>query len=346
MTVTNGLLSRGLLASLAGNELIYVVDPNDTSADPTGTGKYFVLATLLATGSSLWEGLPTIASLVMFGNAQLTETYQQFFLGDPNGADRIIKAFASPSARQQISIKNTGTANTIQFQTSAGSNVGEAILPGFTKHFIYDGSEWVELSSSMPKGVYRDAALAGNLVLTSTAKEILILDPNGSDRTVTAEANPVKSRWYQIKNIGSENTLQFKDSAASSIGGAILPGFAKYFVYDGADWVELPFTDVLSSITTDATTARTLAITDANDYIRFTSSSDTILTVPLNSAVAFDIGTKIDIFRAGAGNLTVAATGGVTINKAEGLKIAAQYKGASLIKVGTDEWDLIGAIAA
>lgn len=100
------------------------------------------------------------------------------------------------------------------------------------------------------------------------------------------------------------------------------------------------------TVTNDATTTRTLALTDANDYIRFTSASDTTLTVPLNSSVAFPTGTRIDFSRMGVGNVTVAATGGVTINKAEGLKIAAQYKAATLVKVATDEWDLFGALAA
>tara|TARA_R110000796_G_scaffold251964_1_gene384626 strand:- start:129 stop:1556 length:1428 start_codon:yes stop_codon:yes gene_type:complete len=113
-----------------------------------------------------------------------------------------------------------------------------------------------------------------------------------------------------------------------------------------ADDTDLALKQDIQTITGDATTARTLALTDANDYIRFTSATDVIVTVPLNSAVAFPIGTRVDLFRAGAGNVSVAATGGVTINKAEGLKIAAQYKGATLIKVATDEWDLVGALAA
>jgi hypothetical protein len=105
-------------------------------------------------------------------------------------------------------------------------------------------------------------------------------------------------------------------------------------------------TAIATSVINDSATARTLALTDANDYIRFTSASATVLTVPLNSTVAFLIGTKVDFIQNGAGQVSVVAAGGVTINKAEGLKIAARYKGASLIKVGADEWDLIGALAA
>lgn len=99
-------------------------------------------------------------------------------------------------------------------------------------------------------------------------------------------------------------------------------------------------------VTTESTTSRTLALTDANDYIRCTNASATTITVPANASVAFPIGTQIDVFQAGAGQVSFVAAGGVTINKSEGLKIAAQYKAATLKKVDTDEWDLLGGLSA
>jgi hypothetical protein len=71
------------------------------------------------------------------------------------------------------------------------------------------------------------------------------------------------------------------------------------------------------------------------------------LTVPLNSSVAFPTGTKIDIIQTGAGETTIAATGGVTINS-EGskLKLNAQWAGATLIKRATNTWILIGSLKA
>jgi len=97
-------------------------------------------------------------------------------------------------------------------------------------------------------------------------------------------------------------------------------------------------------IVTDATTARTLALTDAYKYIRMTSASANAVTVPLNATVAFPIGTEVTIMQAGAGQTSVAATGGVTIN-AIGLSVSAQYRAVTLKKVATNEWDLIGALS-
>ena len=101
-----------------------------------------------------------------------------------------------------------------------------------------------------------------------------------------------------------------------------------------------------TTIITQSTTAKTLALTDANDYIRCTNTSDLTITIPTDASVAFPIRTQIQIIRAGTGQVTFAPISGVTINKAEGLKIAAQYKSVVLTKVSSNTWDLVGALAA
>lgn len=76
-------------------------------------------------------------------------------------------------------------------------------------------------------------------------------------------------------------------------------------------------------------------------------ASANTLTVPLNSIVTFPIGTEINVMQYGAGQTTFVPASGVTIRSNGGaLKIAAQYSGATLIKVGTNEWYLIGNITA
>lgn len=90
------------------------------------------------------------------------------------------------------------------------------------------------------------------------------------------------------------------------------------------------------------TTSRSLLLTDALKYLRCTTTLT--LTVPANASVAFSIGTQIDIhaLSAAIGSVTMAAAGGVTINTPETLKLRKQHSTATLIKVATDEWDLVG----
>jgi len=69
------------------------------------------------------------------------------------------------------------------------------------------------------------------------------------------------------------------------------------------------------------------------------------LTVPPNSSVAFAVGTVIEVLQYGAGQTTIVAGAGVTLRSPGAkLKIAAQYGGASLRKITTDEWAVEGNI--
>ena len=100
-------------------------------------------------------------------------------------------------------------------------------------------------------------------------------------------------------------------------------------------------------ISTNAQTASyTLVLGDAYKLVEISNASANTLTVPLNSSVAFPTGTQITILQTGAGQTTVAGTGGVTVNGTPGLKLRAQWSSATLIKRGTDTWVLIGDVTA
>jgi hypothetical protein len=101
-------------------------------------------------------------------------------------------------------------------------------------------------------------------------------------------------------------------------------------------------------ITTNRQTASyTLVIGDADKLVEMNVGTANNLTIPLNSSVAYSIGTQILLAQYGAGQTTVVATGGVTVRSSGSkLKLNAQYSGATLIKIATDEWYLFGDIAA
>lgn len=95
------------------------------------------------------------------------------------------------------------------------------------------------------------------------------------------------------------------------------------------------------------TSSYTLVLSDQNDIIEMNVASANNLTVPLNSTVAFPIGTEIAITQYGAGKTTIVATSGVTLRSAGGLlSIGAQYAMVTLLKVGTDEWYVVGNLIA
>ena len=93
-------------------------------------------------------------------------------------------------------------------------------------------------------------------------------------------------------------------------------------------------------------TTYTLVLGDAGKFVTLSNASAITLTVPLASSVAYAIGTSIDLVQLGAGQVTVAGTGGVTVNSTPGLKLRAQYSSATLLKIATNTWVLVGDISA
>jgi hypothetical protein len=87
-------------------------------------------------------------------------------------------------------------------------------------------------------------------------------------------------------------------------------------------------------------------LADAGKVVEMNVGSANNLTVPLNSSVAFATGTAITILQYGAGQTTIVATSGVTLrSRANLLSIGAQYTGVTLLKVGTDEWYVLGYLS-
>lgn len=104
--------------------------------------------------------------------------------------------------------------------------------------------------------------------------------------------------------------------------------------------------DALDVLAFNARTASyTLVLTDQSKVVGMNVASANNLTVPLNSSVAFPVGATVTIRQVGAGQTTVVAGGGVTINSRGGaLKLAGQWAYATLVKTATDTWDLSGDI--
>jgi hypothetical protein len=89
-------------------------------------------------------------------------------------------------------------------------------------------------------------------------------------------------------------------------------------------------------------TTYTTVLTDNNKVVTLDNASAIALTVPLNSSVAYPTGAQVHLYNKGAGQVTVAGDAGVTVNSSNGLKLRAQYSVATLIKLDTNTWVLIG----
>jgi hypothetical protein len=89
-----------------------------------------------------------------------------------------------------------------------------------------------------------------------------------------------------------------------------------------------------------------LALTDAGKLVEGNKGTGMNITVPPNTDVAFPIGTWVDIGQIGAGQVTIAPGSGVTLRSRNGLKLAGQYAGATIIQRAADEWVVTGDLVA
>ena len=104
---------------------------------------------------------------------------------------------------------------------------------------------------------------------------------------------------------------------------------------------------ILSDIATNAQSASyTLALADKGKLVEISNASANTLTVPPSSSVNFPVGSQITVLQTGAGQTTITAGAGVTINGTPGLKLRAQWSSVTLIKRLTDTWVVVGDLTA
>ena len=91
-------------------------------------------------------------------------------------------------------------------------------------------------------------------------------------------------------------------------------------------------------------TTYTPVLADNGKLVTLSNASAITLTVPTNASVAYATGAQINIQAIGAGQVTVVGDTGVTVN-GTGTALRAQWSAATLVKLGTDSWTLIGDLA-
>jgi hypothetical protein len=114
---------------------------------------------------------------------------------------------------------------------------------------------------------------------------------------------------------------------------------------------------VLSDIATNAQSGGTytLVLADKGKLIELSNGSANAVTIPLNSSVAFPVGTQITVLQTGAGVSQINVAAGVTLNcapqgTANVAKFRAQWSSITLIKrangANLDTWVAVGDITA
>ena len=105
------------------------------------------------------------------------------------------------------------------------------------------------------------------------------------------------------------------------------------------------------STITDQTADYTAVLTDQYQVLVSMNKATAIaFKIPTNASVAFPVGTVLNVLSKGAGLVTISAVTPATTTILSAGAVAAsptlaQYKMAACVKVATDTWYVVGAIA-
>jgi hypothetical protein len=99
------------------------------------------------------------------------------------------------------------------------------------------------------------------------------------------------------------------------------------------------FTYKTGSYTLDALTLR-------DGIIEVANAAASTITIPLDSAVNYPVGSSIDVIQTSTGQVTIAGASGVTINSTPGLKLRTQWSSCTLLKRAANTWIVYGDLTA
>ena len=230
------------------------------------------------------------------------------------------------------------TSGSTKLQASAIAS-GTITLPAVTGTVVTTGDTGTVTSAMITDGtivnadINASAAIALSKLASGTSGQVVVANSSGVPTYVTPSGDVT---WTDagVTSIGSG-----KVTSAMILDGTIV----------NADISTTAAIDLgkIADISTNAQTASyTLVLADKNKIVEMNVASGNTLTVPPNSSVAFPVGAQIQVLQTGAGQCTITAGAGVTVNGTPGLKVRAQWSYVTLIKRATDTWVVVGDLSA
>ena len=165
--------------------------------------------------------------------------------------------------------------------------------------------------------------VAGSVTVNGTAISL------GGSGTITANAATLTGTSLNSSVVGSSLTSVGTLTSLTVSGNVAVTGSV-----------------VDHTLTNQQTSSYTLVIGDDGKMVEMNVGTANNLTVPADNTVNFPVGTSIDILQVGAGQTTIVATSGVTINRSTGLKLRTQWSAATLIKRAANTWVAVGDLSA
>jgi len=267
--------------------------------------------------------------------ATAASTPVQLSVGGSNGMVLAVNSSTATGLEWQIPAVTLTNSVTLTNKTlttpiiSSISNTGTLTLPTSTDTLVGRATTDTLTNKTLTSPVISTITNTGTLTLP-TSTDTLVGRATTDTLTNKTLTSPV------ISTITNTGTLTLPTSTDTLVGRATTDTLTNKTL-----------TAPIINLSTNAqASSYTLVLSDSSKIVEISNASANTLTIPLNSSVAFPIGSQIIILQTGAGQTTIAGTGGVTVNGTPGLKLRAQFSSATLIKRGTDTWVLLGDLVA
>jgi hypothetical protein len=216
-------------------------------------------------------------------------------------------------------------------------------------YFVGDGSQLSNLPAPFP--FTGDAQITGSLLISSSTSESLsiqgsgstIFNVQGSQGQLFSVTDDLLDEVFSVSDISGDALLTVSGSGLVEIPVGDLSGSATAtasygaFKGDGSQILNLQ-RPISNSVSINFTAS------NLNSGYYFRVGGNITCSIQTNAVVPCDIGSEFDFFQtSSAGNFLFLSGSGVTLNTKGGFtKLDGQFAGATLKKIDTNEWDLVG----
>lgn len=252
--------------------------------------------------------------------AQTPETFNQTTLEPVGGGVGVITS-------DDIEDFDTAVIELTEAQLVAGANMEVTVDPGvsITIDEVWDVIE-VSTNTVLTAGQLARVDASGGAISITAA---VASGRQSAAIKVDSSTNPVTI----LLGGGSQTVIYEEGHARACIGnGTTADAMWDRKPYGYADYLD-------SNLQSDS---YTLVKSDAGKVVEMDKATANNLTVPPAADVAWVVGTTIEIYQKGAGQVTVVPGTGVTVRAPNGLKTANQYSTIGLRLRATNEWVLTG----
>ena len=320
--------NNAVLKSLfdAKGDLVVGSADNTVARLAAGTDGNFLRANSSATSGLEWCAIPTINDIDDVGGVTITSATNGDLL-KYNGSAWVNAAGYALLASPTLTGTPAAPTAAVDTNTTQIATTGYVVTQAYAK---LAGPTFTGTVTA------NNLTLTGNLTVSGTTTtlntETLTIDDNIIILNNNEAGTPSVNAGIEVERGTSTNVaLRWNETTD-----------CWEFTNDGTNYQRI----ITDTVTNAQAASYTLVLADSGKMVEMGVASGNTLTVPPNSSVAFPVGTTLTVLQTGAGQCTLTAGAGVTLNGTPGLKLRTTWASATLIKRATDTWVALGDLVA